>query len=342
MIRVALIGAGGMGRVHLRCYRNNPAAKLVALCDVAADKLRRDRSIPLRKDPANPDPLDLTGVGIHDHYEQVIARDDVDLIDICLPSPLHAPVAIAALRAGKHVFCEKPMAMTVAECDAMRQAQRDSGKQLVIGHSLRYMPQYVVAQRIISSGQLGAPHYARFDRSGGLPTGNYQNWLTNARESGGVVLDLHVHDIDIAHWWFGADRIIRAAGVRRRMLPVQVDTDWIYPDGLLVHLHAGWDVSSATPFRFAFQVIMEHGSVAYDSSIDNGSIRQYHESKPPIDIPYDDASPNQLQIDDILAALEESRPPLQGRSEDGAAAIAGAIASLEEIDKTFARTHAAG
>ncbi len=331
MIRVALIGAGGMGRVHLRCYRDNPAAKLVALCDVSAPSLRDAGCIALRKNPANPEPLDLTGVGIHEHYQEVLERDDVDLVDICLPSRLHAPVSIAALRAGKHVFCEKPMAMSTEECRQMEQAWRDSGRQLIIGHSLRYMPQYVEAHKVIASGRFGTPLYARFERYGGRPLGSYNNWLTCAAESGGVVLDLHIHDIDTAHWWFGRERAIHAFGVFQDDLPVQVDSLWHYPGGPQIHLHAGWDVSPSTPFRFAFHVMLERGSVMYDSSVDSDSIRLYPADGGAETVPFDNTSANQLQVNDIIDALATGRRITRITPPDGTAAVAAAEETLRQV-----------
>lgn len=334
MINVALIGAGGMGRVHLRCYRNNPAARVVAICDAQATALRDAGVIQLCRDPAAPDPYSLESVAILDDFHEVLLREDVRLVDICLPTALHAQVAVAALRAGKDVFCEKPLAMDEGQCQSIEvvwQDVRSSGRQFTVGHSLRYMPQYTIAQGVIASGRYGRPLYARFHRSGGMPVGSYNNWLLCGPQSGGAVLDLHVHDIDIAHWWFGADHSIRASGLVRDGLPLLADSLWRYPDGLLVCLHAGWDLHGG-PFRFAFGVMMEKGSIAYDSACDTAAVRLYEPtSQEPQRLVFPDVSPNQLQIDDILEALHNGRPINRVTLHDGSRAVAVASETLRQL-----------
>ena len=120
MINVGLIGIGGMGRMHFNCYKNNPDVRLHAICDVDPAKLRGDWSrISLNLDDTKSELVDLSGIETYARIEDILADSAIDLIDICLPTPLHAEVTIAALRAGKHVLCEKPMAMNEEECAQM-------------------------------------------------------------------------------------------------------------------------------------------------------------------------------------------------------------------------------
>ncbi len=330
MIRVALIGAGGMGRVHLKCYRNNPQARIVAICDLAAPRMRDDGFIALSKKKDNPDPLNLTGIHLYEYHEDLLAREEVDLVDICLPSRLHAPVSIAALQRGRHVFCEKPMAMTVPDCQAMQQAALEADRQLVIGHSLRYMPSYTAAHDLLTSGRLGRVEYARFHRSGGIPVGSHNNWLTNGAESGGVALDLHVHDIDTAHWWFGTEKLAHAFVCRRNGLPTQIDSHWQYPSGLQVHLHAGWSTSPSAPFRMAYTLHGSQGTLMYDSAVDPANLHFYSARGGCEVISFSPASGNQLQVDDIIDALQSNRPITRITPDAGTAAVAVALHALEQ------------
>jgi predicted dehydrogenase len=337
MINVALIGAGGMGRVHLRCYRNNPDARVVAICDVSAPQLREAGEIALSKNPAVPDPMSLAGVTIYDRYEELLRDERVRLVDVCLPTPLHAPVVMAALEAGTDVFCEKPLGLTVEQCQAMLRSWRASGRQMTVGHSLRYMPQYTVAHELMASGKYGRAVYARFHRSGGLPVGSFNNWLVRGSDSGGVALDLHVHDIDVAHWWFGAEHTVQAQGIVRDDLVLKVDSSWQYAgQGPLVHLHAGWDISGGLPFRFAFYVMMERGSVAYDSEVDRSAVRLYEPGAPMRQVPFADTSPNQLQVNDIVEALQTGRRIERVTPEDGARAVAVAREAMQQIARQAA------
>ena len=267
MIRVGLVGIGGMGRTHYKCYQNNPNAKVVALCDVDENKLRGDwGTIGLNVDTTKSDFVDLTGIRSYARLGEFVGDPDIDLVDICLPTVFHAQAAIAALKAGKHVICEKPMSRTEDEAEAMQSAARDSGRQLVIAHCLRFWPAYMKAHDLIASGEFGRPPYARFHRSGGAPKWSWNNWLCTQDMSGGAPLDMHIHDVDAALWWFGEPSKVTTAGISHLGLASFVDTSWRYKSGLLVNIHGHWDWNGG-PFYHAFQVVMERGTVGHNMQI---------------------------------------------------------------------------
>ena len=179
MINVGLIGIGGMGRMHFDCYRNNPGAEIHAICDRSEAKLLGDWSeISLNLDPdAKVEPVDLSGVETYTEFDDMLADPAIDVIDICLPTPLHAKMTIAALRAGKHVLCEKPMAMNADECAQMEAVANETGKQLMIGQCLRYWPEYVIAHEQIASGEWGRVLSAHFHRSADVPGNSFEGWM---------------------------------------------------------------------------------------------------------------------------------------------------------------------
>ena len=117
------------------------------------------------------------------------------MVDVCLPTDLHAEVTVAALEAGKHVLCEKPMALTVAECDRMVAAAKASGRFLMIAHCIRFWPEYIALKEIVDSGQYGKVTSALFRRISGLP--KWSEWFPNPQRSGGAILDLHIHDVGL-------------------------------------------------------------------------------------------------------------------------------------------------
>ena len=305
MINVGLVGIGGMGRTHFECYRNNPGAHLRAICDRNAAKLRGDWSeISLNLDPnAATDTVDLSGIETYGEFEQMLADPAIDLVDICLPTPLHARMTIAALRAGKHVLCEKPMALDGDECARMEAAARETGQQLMIGQCLRYWPEYVAAHQQIASGQWGRVLSAHFHRSADVPSASFEGWMAQGAQSGGAVLDMHIHDVDAALWWFGAPDSIEADGVIFRDLPLSCDAIWRYDDGPLVTLHGSWDPNGA-PFRMAFRVVMERASLVYESA---AGVFQRWENNVAHDLEAPGPSAYQAEIDDFIDCLETGR-----------------------------------
>lgn len=305
-IKVGLIGIGGMGRTHFECYRNNPNAQIVALCDVDERKRTGDwGKLELNIKADESEHVDLTGVRAYENYTDLIADPEVRLVDICLPTSLHAPVAIAALSSGKDVFCEKPMAFNDSECEAVERVVAESGKQIMIGHCLRYWPQYVAAHQVMTSGEHGKVLYARFHRSSGTPTWGWDDWLRDPSRSGGVVLDMHVHDVDTALWWFGEPEQVIADGViDGRGLPIIVDTTWSYSDGPQVYLHGAWD-NNGGGFRYAFKVVMEGATIAFDSAA-SPDMQLICEGKAET-IPVKEESAYQKEIDDYLEHLVQGR-----------------------------------
>ena len=136
-------------------------------------------------------------------YRELIARDDVDIVSVAVPPALHAEITIAALEAGKHVLCEKPMATTTSDAQAMADAARVSGRVLTIDFQMRFGWSTQTARRLISSGELGAPHYARawYLRRAGLPT--WGGFTSKAVSGGGALIDIGVHVIDQALYVLG-------------------------------------------------------------------------------------------------------------------------------------------
>jgi predicted dehydrogenase len=204
MLSISVLGLGGMGRTHFGCYRKNPDARVVAICSSDERKLSGAWDAQaLNVGASEAARVDLSGVATFRDWHDAIALPEVQLVDICLPTPLHAPVAIAALEAGKHVVCEKPIALTKEDAQRMADAAHANNRQLFVGHCLRFWPQYVAAHTIIANGEYGAPVYARFHRSSAMPSWSAGGWLLDAAQSGGALLDMHIHDIDVALWYFG-------------------------------------------------------------------------------------------------------------------------------------------
>src|SRR5215208_3769227 len=155
MLRVGLVGIGFMGWIHYLAYRKAKGVKLAAVCTRDPKRLTGDwRGIQGNFGPPG-EQVDLTRVSKYEALDDLLKDPAIDLVDLCLPPNLHAEASIAALKAGKHVFVEKPMGLTTAECDLIMKAAQKAGKQIMVGHSLPFLPEYAYARAAISSGKYG-------------------------------------------------------------------------------------------------------------------------------------------------------------------------------------------
>ena len=328
MINVGIIGLGGMGRTHFSCYKNNPDANIVAICDVDNAKLSGGGDVELNIGATGA--LDLSGIQTYNDARELLSNPNVQLVDICLPTHLHAEFAIAALRAGKHVLCEKPIALTAEEAAQMQAAQQESGQQLMIGHCLRYWPQYLKAHEIIQSGEYGKPLYARFHRSSATPTWSWDKWLQDGARSGGAVLDMHIHDADTALWWFGTPESIHADGHIIDGLPMSVDATWRYESGLVAYLHGSWD-DNGGPFRMAYKVVLEKATIAWDSSVSEAV--QLYASGETREIETPGTMAYQAEINDFVSCVKEGRPMTRVTPEGSRQSLECVLEELRQIQE---------
>jgi predicted dehydrogenase len=198
-VRVGIIGMG-MGRNHGVSYREAPEAELVALCDADAGRLAEKAA-------------ELHPWRTYERYEDLLADGDIDAVSVALPNFLHAPVTLAALEAGKHVLCEKPLAMNAAEGEEMVAAARRRGLTLMVHFNVRFNPTSQAVKRAIEGGALGDIYYGRtvWHRKRGIP--KLGGWFTRKEMSGGgALIDIGVHRLDLALWLMGFPRPVSVTG----------------------------------------------------------------------------------------------------------------------------------
>ncbi len=267
MIRVGLIGAGFMGRMHFSQYaRMADRARVVRLCDLLEDRRRGDWSgvggnlgdgSGPRLDPGHARPVA--------DWREVVADPEVDMVDLCVPTDLHAGMAVAALEAGKHVLCEKPMALTVAECDRMLEAAGRCRGLLMIAQCIRFWPEYVFLREALRDGRYGAPRALQFRRQASVPTYSHGQWLQNPARSGGAILDLHVHDVDYAIGLLGRPRsLVARACARPNGSFDRVHALWDCPSVPVVQLEGFWDMPEGFGFSCGFTAVFERAALTWD------------------------------------------------------------------------------
>jgi predicted dehydrogenase len=199
-LRVGIVGTGAIAQVvHLPAYLRLPSVRLTALCDADPTKLRLLQSrygIP----------------HVHRTLEDLLARDDVDAVDVCLPNHLHQAAVLAALAAGKHVLCEKPLAADAEGVEAVLEAQRRTGLHVLVGMNHRFRSDSILVKRFLEEGGVGEPFYVRagwLQRRGLLEPTNWRYRRSIA--GGGAFTDLGIQLLDLALWLTDYPRLDRVA-----------------------------------------------------------------------------------------------------------------------------------
>ncbi len=271
-VKIGLIGLGFMGSTHWGIYQALPDVKVAALADVDADKRRGDVSKVVGNIGGgdNSKPLDMTGVDVYEDALEMIAKADVDIIDICVPTPDHCKYVLAALKAGKHVFCEKPLCRNLAQLEEIRQAVKNSDRFFNVGMCIRAWPEYAVAKKIVESGAVGEVKSALFRRLSPSVDGNaWNNWFMKDELAGGAALDLHLHDTDFVTYMFGRPAKVSSFGVRGVVSDNGIDhimTAYDFQNGKLITAEGGWAASKNVPFEMSFQIVCEKATIKMDAA----------------------------------------------------------------------------
>ena len=271
-VKIGIIGLGFMGTTHWGVYQGLKSAKIVALADVDAKKRKGDISAVVGNIGGgdNSKPLDLAGVTVYEDAFALIANADVDVVDICVPTPDHAEIVCAALAAGKHVFCEKPLCRDTAQLKKIVASARKAKGFFNVGLCVRAWPEYRHAYEYFKSGKAGKMKSATFKRISPSVDGNaWRNWFMDGTASGGALLDLHVHDADEVIYFFGMPKAVSAVGAADIVSKGGVDhvvATYDYGDGTLVMAEGGWAAAKGTPFEMSFTLVCEKATLKLDAS----------------------------------------------------------------------------
>ncbi len=256
-LNIGVIGLGSMGALHLDVFEKIQNASVTAVCSRDPRKLAGD----LRGLGGNLEREgrvhDFAQVHAYTDWRELIADPNVDAVDICLPSDAHAEVSIAAMAAGKHVLCEKPMALTSADCDRMLAAADQHGRVLMIAHTLRFWPDYNYLALFAREHSIVE---AFFERKCGVP--DWSAWLPDPSRSGGAIFDLMIHDIDQAISLFGVPDQVSAHSTG----PVDTVRATLHYPHRKVHIEGGW-LAPGTPFAMDFQVHAADQRLSYHGGV---------------------------------------------------------------------------
>ena len=243
-MKVGLIGLGGMGFVHFNCYKKMGGIEIAVAdirVDMAKDKIK-DSSIP-----------------VYACYEEMIKAEKPDFVDICTPSYMHTDMAVKAMELGCHVLSEKPMSISSEDAKRMIEAKEKYGKLFMTAHVVRFMSPYVYLKSVVESGELGKPVHIIMHRLSEAPKWSWENWMLDTEKSGGVALDLSVHDIDFTQYLFGEPKSLSATYRELKDNSNFVDTVFFY-DGFTVETVGAW-YNAALPFRAEYLAVFENGYI---------------------------------------------------------------------------------
>ena len=252
MIRVGLVGLGGISKVHLDAYRELDTVKLVAAADVAGEGASRyDIACEL-------------GAKIYKDVDEMLAAEEIDMLDICTPTPLHSVMVEKALKAGIHVLSEKPMCRTSDECERMIELSKEGNALYMVAHVVRFMKPYAYLRSLVESGELGKPVHFMFRRLSPVPRWSYEDWMLDLSQSGGSPLDLSIHDLDYIYSVFGEPRAVTGSyrayqGKEGYAANDYISSELIY-DGFSVNV-LGAFYDAEFPFTADYLAIFERGRV---------------------------------------------------------------------------------
>lgn len=272
MKNYAIIGFGGLGKTHflnlIQIEKQRKDIRLAAICNADIESITK--SIKINLGNVNLDDIDFSRYNLYTDYKEMIEKENLDFVFIALPTHLHCEVAVYCLNHGLNVYTEKPMAITLEQCEMMIDAAERNGKKLMVGQCLRFTGEYEFLHELVESGKYGKPIKAEFYRRSALPTWSFDNWLLKDDKSGSCIVDMHVHDVDQMVWLFGNPDTCMTVSTHE--MADYESTYSLYKCGETnVMILTDWGIHASFQFSYGFNVTFEN---AYVVSL-NGKVTVY-------------------------------------------------------------------
>ncbi len=321
-MRVGIVGTGFMGSTHAAGWAQTPAtiAGFVSAAPASAAALAQQY-----------------GGEVYADFAAMLA--DVDVVDICTPTHLHHEMTLAAAAAGKQVVCEKPLARTVAQAEEMITACAAAGVKLLVAHVVRFFPEYALARARVVAGEIGQPAVVRLTRGTFQPKKAVDNWFVDVAKSGGMMLDLMIHDFDYARWVSGEVESVYAKKISSSQPGTAVDHGLAilkHRSGTLTHVEGSWAYPPPL-FRTRLEIAGSNGFIQFDSgqmAALNLHLRPSgDETIPDVPLPGSplNEDPYATQLKTFYQAITQDAP-VPVTAEDGLAALKIALAALESAE----------
>ena len=247
MLKVGLVGVGGISGAHIPAWQSMEDVELVALCDVRPEQMTRYPELRQYTD-----------------MDDMLAKEQLDILDICLPTYLHADAAVKAMERGIHVLSEKPVSLKTEDVHRLYETAKRNNVRFMVAQVLRFWPEYVYLKEIYDSGRYGKLLSGRMARLGHMPGWSWDNWMKDESRSGLVPFDLHIHDLDFMVYAFGKPKQVSSFRARR---PDQDVFTAVYQfDGFYVDSEATW-YAAPYPFHATYRFQFEKALIVLDGAL---------------------------------------------------------------------------
>jgi predicted dehydrogenase len=327
-MRIGIVGAGLMGTWH--------AARLRQLVHDRPGWIELAGFYDVSTEAAAKAVAEYGGASF-DSLERLL--DTLDVIIVSTPTPYHKEPILAAASAGKHIICEKPLARHLGDAQEMVAVCRDAGVRLFVGQVVRFFGQFSRAKATLDSGALGRPGVIRTVRGGGPPDPARRSWFADFHQSGGVIMDVSIHDLDFVRWCFGDVERVFARGLTFAGVE-PYDHALItlrFKNGAIGHIEGSWAYPPGR-FRTRFEIVGDRGLMEWDSthpapltvtlrpedSERGPAVPQPHSPLAPQDDPY------YLELAHFVTCLENGSESTV-TAEDGLEAVKLALAAIESV-----------
>ncbi len=328
MVNVGVVGLGMMGLTHLAAYRNVPKARIVAVAD--RDESRLGGQVEVRGNIPGQSlgEYNLTDVTKYNDAMGLIRDPNVDMVDLCLTTPLHATFAVAALEAGKHVMIEKPLARTSEQARQILDAEAQSTGMAMCAQCMRFWPGWDWLKNSVDSGCYGPVRSATFLRIGERPDGDFYR---DGSTSGGAALDMHIHDTDFIHHLFGMPSQVTSTGYTSPGGGVDhLTTFYSYDSVPHVVAEGGWVSHRGYPFTMRYTVVFDRAVASFDLDRKQALIVT-EDGKPSAAVELDPGMGYEHEIAYFINCIASDEPPARSSIRDAARSLGILEAELLSI-----------
>jgi predicted dehydrogenase len=338
-IRVGVVGIGFMGKTHIGIYARNRRAKVTGYCDFD----QRRGSGQWNDSAGNLG--DAKGLGVDPRSlksyrkpEEMFADKDIDLVDICLPTYVHAEYVIKALAAGKHVLCEKPLTVDLKEADRIVKAVKKAKGLMMPAHCMRFWPEWSWLKSAVDSKRYGNVHSAVFRRYASTPKWTANNWILQPELSGSALFDLHIHDTDYVRYLFGDPKAVFAVGNGGKATKNGIDhvtTTYLYKNPkLMVTAEGGWNADPTYGFTMRYTVVFDKATADFDIGREGKTLLLHKAgAKEPEVVKTSATNGWQEEIEYFLQCIERKKAPKVITAEEARRSVALIHAEQESIEK---------
>lgn len=302
MLKIAIIGTGYIGNTHAAACKSSEILELAAIADV--------------NESAGMVSAQKFGCVYYNNAEEMLRKEEIDIVDICLPTFLHEEYVLLAAKYKKHVICEKPITLSLESMDTMIEAVEKAQVKFMVAQVVRFWPEYVKIKEMYKKGKFGEIKMVYGNRLAQHP--DWTNWHSNPKKSGGGLFDLHLHDIDFASYIFGKVKSVYAVGWKSATgCWDHVISTLCFENGVHAVIEGAFDMTGGYPFTNNFRVVGEGCSAEYlmhaGFNLENlgsatRSLMYYENGKNPVKMVLEERDPYQDELEYFARCIMENKP----------------------------------